>query len=180
MLVRPRQLIVTILIGNELVNIAASSFVGAYLMDIFGPQGLWFAIGLMAVLILIFGEIIPKTLGVTYPVKYAFFAAPILQRFSVLTRLPILAIRRLTGGFMSSPERREQSELITEDEFKSLVEEGRKLALNQLDRVLATLPLLRREDLTTEDVAAADMALVEVGLDSVFPIGDELASQHWH
>ena len=64
------------------------------------------------------------------------------------------------------------------DGLLNLVEEGRKLTLDQLDRVLATLPLLRRGDLTTKEVAAADLALVEVGLDSVFPIGDELASKY--
>ena len=65
------------------------------------------------------------------------------------------------------------------DGLLNLVEGGRKLTLEQLDRMLATLPLLGRGDLTAEEVAAADLALAEAGLDSVLPIGDELASQRW-
>ena len=147
MMVRPRQLIVTILIGNELVNISASSFMGAFLMDILGPGGLWFAIGLMAVLILIFAEIIPKTLAVTYPAKYAFFAAPILQRFSVLTRLPNLVIRRIIGSLTSSPESKDQAELITHDEFKSLVEEGRQTGVLDKKEEEIIYNILELEDL---------------------------------
>ena len=66
------------------------------------------------------------------------------------------------------------------DGLLNLVDEGGKLTLEQIDRMLATLPLLVRGDLTTEEVAAADLALAEVGLDSVFPIGDESASHHRH
>jgi PHD/YefM family antitoxin component YafN of YafNO toxin-antitoxin module len=66
------------------------------------------------------------------------------------------------------------------DGLLALVGKGRVLTLDQLDRVLDTLPLLRREDLSIEEVAAADLALAEVGLDSVFPVDDELASQHRH
>lgn len=64
------------------------------------------------------------------------------------------------------------------DGLLNLVGAGGKLSLDQLDRVLATLPLLRREDLTIEEVAAADLALAEVGLDAVFPMGDGSASPH--
>jgi hypothetical protein len=62
------------------------------------------------------------------------------------------------------------------DGLRNLMDEGESLVPEQLDQILAALPLLQQENLTTKDVAQADLALVQVGLDAVFPIGDELAS----
>jgi CBS domain containing-hemolysin-like protein len=124
MMTRPRQLIITIIIGNESVNIAASSFVGAYLIDIFGPKGMWLAIGLMACLLLIFCEIIPKTLAVTYSEKYALFSAPLLKALTVVTGSLHWVVSRLAGGFLPKPENKHQAETITGDEFRTLVEKG--------------------------------------------------------
>jgi hypothetical protein len=62
------------------------------------------------------------------------------------------------------------------DSLLNLTDEGELLAPEQLDQILATLPLLQQENLTNQDVAQADLALTRVGLNSIFPIGDELAS----
>jgi prevent-host-death family protein len=64
------------------------------------------------------------------------------------------------------------------DGLLNLMDEGKLLTPEQLDQILAALLLLQQENLTNKDVAQADLALAQVGLDSVFPIGDELASQY--
>ncbi|MFC1687016.1 hemolysin family protein [Patescibacteria group bacterium] len=60
---RPRRMIITILIGNNIVNIAAASMATLFAADRFGSTGIGVITGLLTLLILIFGEITPKTLA---------------------------------------------------------------------------------------------------------------------
>ena len=60
MLEDPNQLITTILIGNNIVNIGASSLATFIATDLFGSKGVGIATGVMTLLILVFGEITPK------------------------------------------------------------------------------------------------------------------------
>ena len=62
------------------------------------------------------------------------------------------------------------------DGLLGLVEAERWPTQDQLEQVLSTLPLLGQEELTNEEVAAADLTLDEVGLESVFPVSDDLVS----
>ena len=75
---QPHRLITTILIGNNVVNIAAASLATVIFTDIFGSSGFGIATGVMTLLILIFGEITPKT-----------FAAQNMERVSLAVARPI-------------------------------------------------------------------------------------------
>ncbi|NPA54644.1 MAG: DUF21 domain-containing protein, partial [Aquificae bacterium] len=72
---RPKELVITFLIGNELVNITASAITSSLVIEYFGEEYLFIAVIVMTILILTFGEITPKTIGSYYPEKYALFAA---------------------------------------------------------------------------------------------------------
>jgi CBS domain containing-hemolysin-like protein len=75
----------SILIGNNLVNIAASSVATVIAMSIFGEEstkGPAIATAVMTILILIFGEITPKNLAKDFPEAFALFSAPIIQFLS--------------------------------------------------------------------------------------------------
>ncbi|MBU0666881.1 MAG: CNNM domain-containing protein [Nanoarchaeota archaeon] len=63
---KPRRMIITILIGNNVVNISASVLATIIATDLFGSKGIGIAVGVMTLLILIFGEIIPKAYASTY------------------------------------------------------------------------------------------------------------------
>ncbi len=72
------RLLSTILIGNNLVNIAASAIATSLAIDLFGSRGVGIATGVMTFLILIFGEITPKSLGNNRSIQYARVVAPYL------------------------------------------------------------------------------------------------------
>jgi putative hemolysin len=78
------RLLTTILIGNNLVNIAASSIATALAIDIFGNKGVGIATGIVTFIILIFGEITPKSIATNRSVKYSKIAAPILYWLELL------------------------------------------------------------------------------------------------
>ncbi len=80
----PRMLLVTILFGNLLVNIAATSAVTALAIRLFGDRGIGIAVAVMTVLILFFGEISPKSLAIKKPGSFVIFAAPILRVFMIV------------------------------------------------------------------------------------------------
>ncbi len=172
LVVKPRQLIITILMGNELVNTAASSLVGAYLIGIMGAEGRWYAIGLMSFLLLIFGDITPKTLAVTYPQGFAMAAAPFLDSFSRLTAWPNLLIQGLTSRLVSLLGGEREPDLITEDEFKSLVKEGRKLGVLDRDEEDIIYNILELGDLTAADLMVPRTELF--ALEGGMPLGEVL------
>ena len=64
----PHKLLITILIGNNLVNIGASVLATVVFTDIFGSTGLGIATGVMTLLVLVFGEITPKSFATKYSV----------------------------------------------------------------------------------------------------------------
>lgn len=73
------NLIGTILLGNNLVNILASALATAFFIRLFGEIGVVYATLLMTILILIFAEILPKTYAITYPEQVAVKVAPFVK-----------------------------------------------------------------------------------------------------
>lgn len=80
----PRPLLVTILLGNLLVNIASTSIVTAIAVEIMGGKGIGAAVLLMTFLILVFGEIIPKSFALKHAVPFALFTAPVIRVLMML------------------------------------------------------------------------------------------------
>lgn len=118
----PHRLLITILIGNNLVNIGASVLAAVLFTDLFGSAGLGIATGVMTLFILIFGEITPKSFATKYSLKLSlFFAQPLYILQKIL--LPILWIfegfikflMKYLGGNATS-------ENLTEEEIKALVD----------------------------------------------------------
>ncbi|WP_177421055.1 DUF21 domain-containing protein [endosymbiont of Lamellibrachia barhami] len=71
MLDEPRRLIISILCGNELVNIASAVNMTAILLLLYSEQDVgWMNILIMVPLLLLIGEVTPKTIAVSYPIKF--------------------------------------------------------------------------------------------------------------
>ena len=85
------KLIGAILLGNNLVNILASSLTTAFFIRLFGEIGVIYATLMMTILILIFAEILPKTYAITYPERVALKVAP-LTRIVVFLFSPFVAL----------------------------------------------------------------------------------------
>ena len=69
------NLLSTILIGNNLVNIATTAVATVLFVKLYGPYGATIATIVTTVVVLIFGEITPKSLAKEYPEKFAMFSA---------------------------------------------------------------------------------------------------------
>ena len=69
----PHELLITVLIGNNIVNIGASAYAAIVFTDIFGSSGVGIATAIMTFFILVFGEITPKSFAHQHAVGFALF-----------------------------------------------------------------------------------------------------------
>lgn len=122
----PRQLIVTILIGNELVNISTSILVAALALSLFGPSGKFYAMVISTLLLLLFGEVAPKTYAIQRTEAHARRVARPLTAFRLLitpVRVLLVGLVNLLAPMVAAKVRAHQRRL-SEEEFKTLVEMG--------------------------------------------------------
>ena len=137
----PRRLIISILCGNELVNIASAANMAAILLILVGAEDAgWVNMVVMVPMLLLFGEVTPKTIAVTFPDKFATsLSVPILPYWIKLIR-PLREIvkviaDRVTTFFVGKATGK--SNILDSDEFRTLVEEGEACgALDATERVL--------------------------------------------
>lgn len=126
LLSQPRHLIVTILIGNELVNVAASVISAAIVIKLLGPEAKLLNLVIMVPVLLLVGEITPKTLAIRNNVAFASFQCRFVDLFArAITPLRWI-IRQISEFFITLIVGRERSpaNIITEDMVRSLAQEA--------------------------------------------------------
>jgi Mg2+/Co2+ transporter CorB len=100
---RRDRLIGALLIGNNLVNILASSLTTSLFLGLFGDSGVAIATLLMTVLLVIFSEVLPKSWAISAPERFALFVAPLVRPFVAvvgpLSSLVNWIVRKLLGMF---------------------------------------------------------------------------------
>lgn len=97
LLSRPDRLIGVILIGNNLVNILATSIATVIAIRLYGDAGIAVASILLTIVILIFAEVTPKTIAALYPEKIAFPATLILKPLLTLLTPAVWAINSVSN-----------------------------------------------------------------------------------
>ena len=88
----PERVIGAILLGNNLVNILASALATSLFITLFGPSGILYATLAMTALVLVFGEVMPKTYAIINPDKYALFVAPVIRVIVAVFAPIVLAV----------------------------------------------------------------------------------------
>ena len=113
----------TILVGNNIVNIAMSAIATVLFMELYPVYGATIATAVITVLVLIFGEISPKSLAKENPEKFAMFSAPFLKFFMVLLA-PVNWIFGCWKKLLAKLFNADGVNPITEDELLTIVEEA--------------------------------------------------------
>lgn len=121
---RPKKMLSAILIGNNIVNLSASSLATTLAIDIFGSVGAGIATGILTLLILIFGEITPKSLATINSTSLSLVFAPLIGGLMwILT--PVISIVNFLAGlcirlFGIDPDFKDET--ITEEEIRTMVD----------------------------------------------------------
>lgn len=128
LLEQPRRLIISILCGNEIINVAASANMAAILIALYDPaRAEWINVILMVPLLLLFGEVTPKTIAVSNPVRYStgVVAGPMMVwvRFITPVRLVVRFISDRVATLIVGDEKAPEN-LLRIDEFRTLVSDA--------------------------------------------------------
>jgi len=122
-----RRLLITIVTSNEVVNVSISILAASFFIGLFGSSGQWVSIVFTTVVLLFVGEAIPKTFGVTYPMQISSLVSPLLTAISRLEYPIVSALEKVSGLFLlryGSNDKAEESEVLMEEEFKTLIDAG--------------------------------------------------------
>ena len=158
------RLLSTILIGNNLVNILSSSIATMVFIRFFGDRGVSLSTVVMTVVILIFGEISPKTLAKDYADRFAMSVAPVI-RLLILVLTPVNWLftqwKKLLGKLF--PAKEEPG--MTEEELLTIVDEaeqGGDLDEHESDLIRSAIEF---NDLDAEDILTHRVDVVGVDAD---------------
>lgn len=153
LLAKPARLLGLILFGNTLVNAAAASVTTVICLNLFGESGIAIATMVLAILILIFTEVLPKTIAALYPERIAFPASYVLTVLDRIFYPVIWMINTAANGLMTmvglNPEVNESLPL-SRDELRTIVMEAGNLIPMRHQRML--ISILDLENITVDEV----------------------------
>lgn len=95
------RMISSMLLGGQVVTISASAFATSLLFESFGERGVLYASVLMTVLIVIFGEVLPKTVAIAYPDRAALALAPAVSFFVTIFGPVVMIVEGFVGFLLS-------------------------------------------------------------------------------
>ena len=153
LLERPDRLIGLILIGNNLVNIAASALATVIAIRLWGDAGIIIATIALTLTILIFAEITPKTIAALYPEKIAFPASFILWPLLKLLYPVVVGVNGITNGLLrllGFDPNKSGDEHVSSEELRTIVTEAGQLIPRQHRDML--LNILDLEEVEVDDI----------------------------
>ena len=148
------QVISIILIGSNFFNTLSSAIATALAIDLIGPQGALWATLIMFILIILFGEIIPKNIAALYPKEASLLSAPILtvllfvfKPIAFLFSLLQKGINKIEGALWKNKD-----PIITEEELKTLIALGDKEGTLELGEKDMLYNIFELNDLRAKDI----------------------------
>ncbi len=153
LLSRPDRLIGLILIGNNLVNILASSIATILGMRLYGDLGVAVATGLLALVVLVFAEVTPKSLAALYPEKVSFSSSVVLNVLMKLLSPLVLLVNQLTNSvlrLLGVKSTHGTEDPLSSEELRTVVNEaGGLIPRRHQDMLISILDL---ENVTVNDI----------------------------
>ncbi|MFC4655245.1 HlyC/CorC family transporter [Rheinheimera marina] len=153
MLERRDRLIGLILIGNNLVNIAASAIATLIGMRLYGDYGIAVATVGLTLVILIFGEVTPKTLAALHPERVAFPASVVLKPLMKLLAPLVWLLNKICNtllGWLGVKAEQHHGHSLSSEELRTVVHEAGALLPEQHQSML--VGVLDLEKATVEDI----------------------------
>ncbi len=121
---KPKRLIITILIGNNLVNVGAAALATIIAVDALGSTGLGIATGAMTLVILVFGDITPKSYATIHSERLSLIVARPIEILSYILLPLVLPLEKLSDFLTRNSSNRVPT--VTEADLKTMIEVGEK------------------------------------------------------
>lgn len=167
---QPDRLLGVILLGNNFVNIFASSIATIIALRLIGESGIAIAAGLLTLVILIFAEVAPKTLAALYPEKIAYpaaiFLTPLLKLLWPIVWFVNLVANYFLRIFKVEVRQAKPDHSLSQEELQTLIDEATgQLPQHYRDMLSSILSL---EQVTVEDVMIPKQEVYGVDVEQPF------------
>ncbi|MFZ5451882.1 MAG: hemolysin family protein [Thermodesulfobacteriota bacterium] len=128
LLEQSQRLLITLLLGVEVVTILASVLATSLALSLWGDKGKWVALLAMSPIILLLGEIIPKSVALTYPARFAPLVAPFVRVVMIVFTPFRVVLLQISRGILATLGFRADLEVpaVHQDDFVRMVEESHR------------------------------------------------------
>lgn len=160
------KMLSAVLIGNNIVNISASALTTMFAQKLFGNYAVSIATGILTVLVLIFGEIIPKTLATMFSEKLALIYSPVIYFLMWLFTPVIFVINKISMVLLLllHIDTTKRGAVITETELRTMVDVSHKEGVIETEERKMINNVFDFGDAEAKDVMVPriDMAMADV------------------
>lgn len=148
------RLINTLLVGNNIVNIALSSIFTYIAIELFGNAGVGLATFVVTLVLLIFGEISPKTIATHNPEPIAFFFSGFISCLEVILYPLVYIFTKVTGLFLkvANVDVKKETVTFTEEEIKIFLEVGKEQGILEKNESTMMHKVFRFSDLSAKAI----------------------------
>ena len=160
------KMLSTILIGNNIVNIASASLATIVFTHVLGDAGVSVSTAVMTVIVLIFGEISPKNLAKEHPEAFARFSAPFL-RLLITILTPFNFIFSQWKKLLNKIFKKKSDNRMTQEELKTIVDEAQSEGGIDEEKGELIRSAIEFDDLTADDILTPRVDIV--GIDEECP-----------
>lgn len=166
------DLLSTILIGNNIVNIVITAIATVLFINLYGDVGPTVSTVVITVVILIFGEISPKSLAKDAPERFAMFSQPLISICMVIFK-PLNIVFRAWKRFIAKVFKIDAGKGMTDEELKTIVEEAETEGSLEADESELIQNAIEFKELTADEVMTprVDIKAIDLSM-SIEEVGD--------
>jgi putative hemolysin len=154
LLKHPRRLIISLLVGNDIINITMSAVAASLFISVAGIEGSWLSIAVMTPIIYLFGEVLPKTIAVTHSEAVAALVARPVDFFARLIFPLRWIFKKMVDAILytlgAAQEKKET--LFYEKEFKDLVDTGHREGVLEQEEYAIIHKILKFNDTVVSSI----------------------------
>lgn len=175
----PDRLLGTILFGNNVANIAASTIATVIGLRLYGDVGLAYAPTVLVFVLLVFAEVAPKTLAAVHPERIAFPAAWVLAALQVALTPAVWMVKFFSNGLLKllRIQVNAQNDALSHEELRAAVNESGDIIDDSHQSML--LRVLEMEKTRVEDVMVPRAEMEAVDIDDEWEdVVEQLATSH--
>ena len=162
---RPDRLLSLVLIGNNLVNILASALATIVGMRLHGDEGVAIATGILTFVVLVFAEVLPKTVAALYPERVAFPSSLLLGPLQIVMLPLVWLLNTITRILMRMVGMKTDSSVnaaLSKEELRTIVYESRTLMSHRNQDML--LSVLDLEKVNVDDIMVPRNEIVGINI----------------
>jgi CBS domain containing-hemolysin-like protein len=165
------KMLSAILIGNNIVNISVSALVTSFTIRVWGNAATGIATGILTVVILIFGEITPKTTATVHAEKFALAYAPVIKVIMTVLTPVIYIVEHLSGMFLKilHIDIKNSRQIITENELRTFVDVSHEDGVIESDERQIINNLFDFGDAEAKDVMIPRIDMIAADVETTYP-----------